>query len=102
MNEQDLIQKFPEMANTWKPIVYYGGYAYFTHYIERRPNDWRYEKTWITYRAKADGTGEAERFGFTDKETDPESEKITKQEYRDWGVLKAIISAYGKDIFFEK
>ena len=102
MNKQDLIQKFPEMANTWKPIVYFGEYAYFTHYIEQRPNDYRYEKTWITYRVKADGTGEVERFGFTDKETDPSDGRITKQEYKDWGVVKAVMRAYGKNIFFEK
>ena len=102
MTEQDLIQKFPEMKDAWKSIVYYEGYAYFTHYIEDRPNDWKYEMTWITYRVKADGSGEVERFGVTDKEADPDGEKITKQEYKDEDIFRAIKSAYGKDIFFAK
>ena len=101
MNEQELIQKFPDMEKTWKPIVYFGEYAYFTHYIEKRPNDYNYEKTWITYRVRVDGTGEVERFGFTDKETDPESGRITNQEYKDWGIAKAIMGAYGQKIFYE-
>ena len=97
--ERELIRKFPNMADTIRPIVHHDGYVYFTLYFESRPNDVLHEYDWRTYRTKADGSGELELFGSTHKESDPGGNRTRKEGYQPANVMKAITGRYGKRIF---
>ena len=101
--ERELIRKFPKMEGAKRPFVHHDGYVYFTLYFETRPNDYRYEHDWITYRTKSDGSGEPELFGKTHKETDPGGVRVMNKEgYQPSSVVKAIMGRYGKNIFWDE
>ena len=97
--ERELIRKFPVVGDARRPIVHHDGHVYFTLYFESRENDWRYERDWITYRTKADGSGELELFGKTHNEPNPSGEITSKEGYQPASVMKAIMGRYGKRIF---
>ena len=101
-NEQDLVRKFPELKDKWKPVIYYEGYVYFTTYEKWAGYDeWTFYEEWKTQRTKADGTGELEYFCSKQEKSDPDGDDEDNAPYFNCkypDVLTAIENEYGKGI----
>jgi len=102
-NEQDLIRKFPEMKDAWKPVIYYDGYVYFTSYEKwAGRGEWTFHEEWKTYRTKADGTGGLEYFYSKREKSDPDKDDEYNAPYYNCeypDILTAIENEYGKGVF---